>query len=57
MAGTKQRVAELQAKYKRIKQVINNDPDISFKVLTIRFNVGYTKLRKLKDEVNAEQTK
>lgn len=57
MGVTKQRTSVLQAKYKRIKQVIKNNPDITPSQLRARFSVGYVKLAKLRQEVeNANKT-
>lgn len=47
------RKAEMKAAYKRIKEVLLKDPDITDKQLQNRFSIGYRKVAELRAEVFA----
>ena len=48
------RKAELLAKYKRIKELIRKDSEITDKQLTARTGIGYRKVAQLREEVEYE---
>ena len=45
------RKAEAEAAYKRIKEVLLKDPDITDKQIMARFSIGYRKVAELRREV------
>lgn len=48
------RKAEMEAAYKRIKELIKKDPDITDKQLSARTGIGYKKVAQLRIETGEE---
>lgn len=57
MSGPKRRKDDLLNAYKRIKHVFKNDSAITYRQMSLRFGVGYEKLKELRDEVIADANK